>query len=57
MIFCGVTNNSAETNVKGKEKYRADGDSDKQHTEHTPCKCFRYRYVYNIISKFPKTPK
>ena len=34
-----------------------DGDSDKQRTERTPCKCFRCRYVDNLIAKCPKPPK
>ena len=40
-----------------KEKSRAAGDSDKQRTEHTPWKCFRWGSVDNIIDKFLKPPK
>ena len=42
---------------KDKEKYCVAGDSEKQGTERTPCKCFRCGSVDNIIAKCPKTPK
>ena len=44
-LFFGGTNHFAKKYFKNirkdKEKYYEDGDSDKQQTEHTPCKCFR----------------
>ena len=42
---------------KDKEKARADDDLDRQKTERTPCKCFRYKSVDNIIYKCTKPPK
>ena len=42
---------------KDKEKARADGDLERQLTEHTPRKCFRCVFVDNIISKCLKSPK
>ena len=59
--FCGGTKHYAEENFKkirkDKEKSRTDGDSDRQQTERTPCKCFRCGYVDHLIPKFPKSPK
>ena len=34
-----------------------DGDSNKQLTEHTPCKFSRYGSEYHLIAKCPKPPK
>ena len=59
--FCGGTNHSAEKCFKrirnDKEIARAAGDSDMQRTEHTPCKCFRYKYLNHLIDKCLKPPK
>ena len=33
------------------------GDSDKQRTERTPWKFFRFRSIDNLIAKYPKPPK
>ena len=42
---------------KGEKKDRADGDSDKKHTERTPHKCFRCGYEDHLIAKCLKPPK
>ena len=39
---------------KGKGKARVDGDSDKQLTERTPRKCFRYGSADHLIDKSPE---
>ena len=49
-----------QINVKkrqDKEKFCADGDFDRQWTEHPPCKCFRCRSIDHIVAKLPKPPK
>ena len=61
MHFCGGVSHSAEKCFKNirkeKEKYCADGNSDKKGTERTPCKCFRCGSEDHLIAKFPKPPK
>ena len=42
---------------KEKGKARAAGDLDRQQTEHTSRKCFRFGSIYNLIAKCPKPPK
>ena len=60
--FCGNTNHSSKGNKKKKNrknkgKARASGDLNKQLTNRTLCKYFRYGSVDNLITKVPKPPK
>ena len=59
--FYGGTDNFTEKCFKkiskDKLKSRAACDQDRQRTERTPCKCFRWGSVYCLIDKCPKPPK
>ena len=59
--FCGGANHSAEKCFKRIRKdggkSRAAGDSEKQHTESNPHKCFRCGSEDPLIAKLRKPPK
>ena len=58
--FCGGTNHYADFFLKirkDKEKVRAAGDFDRQRTERTFRKCFKYRFVDHLIDKCQKPHK
>ena len=59
--FCGGTNDTAKTNLKGvrqeKEKACATAASDNRRTERTPWKKFICGSEDYLVVKFPKPPK